>query len=842
MPFIRDWTFAYTTVTTGTTIACTLPQYAVNDLLVAILSADTYDATGSFTAGLNTGWSVLFLATNTVHINILYKIAGAGEANPTFTSTDSETYNCHLVAIGDVNTTTPFNGTGGAGTGYITGNSAAGRTAMPNLTTTVNNSLILRIATCSAAAVPGVLEGACIFEDAADGSAHSDGLSWGFMPTAGVTPTVYANMSSTSAGLLATIGISPPSGGATVIPTYCSADLSVYLDPIHGITAYNTNTAFAATATTYFSTTLNGQTLGNGTAAAAADVGINSYHSMGRLTGVTTAGNWSGGALVLATANKPNVAGKNVICHIKPSTPKVYQNTDPIAKAGVNGLAFGMCSAANTDYRVWHVHGKGTNWNTAQHVPVVINDGNTTGRIQNTGTLNTASILAFGVFNSGFTVAPIFDHGSLWVLDTTTVCGGNSTYPVTIPGIVKACATGKERMSVLQEGTSQMLMMQPIQIGNGGTNPVYLDLNSTAIEIPAQYSIADSAVYYCSVDNVAGLTYYPGASDIIKHRNSVISSKNKYHWGIHASASVASSVYDFTNLSIIGAGTVSLKSGATIIGASWTSCDAVAAVGAILQGCSFNTTTGVNALTLASTAECAAVDNCSFTSNTRAIKITATGTYEFNGHTFSGNTYDIENSSAGTVIVNNINGSNASTFINTGGGTTVINNPVTVSVTCFNAKTLAAILNARVLLQAATGGPLPYNASVTITCASSTATVTHTAHGMVSGQKIVIKGAAEKEYNGVYTITYISTSSYSYTVTGTPASPATGTILCTGVVLDGLTDSSGILQDTAYNYKGSQPVSGKARKGSAAPLYQTSSVLGTITNTGVSLSAFLVPD
>ncbi len=189
MPFIRDWTFAYTTLTTGTTIACTLPLHVQNDLLVAIISADTYDASGGFTAGLNTGWTVLFLATNTVHLTVLYKIAGAAETNPTFTSTDTETYNCHLVAVGDINTATPFNGTGGAGAGYITSNSAAGRTVMPNLTTTVNNSLILRIATCSAAAVPGVLEGACTSEDAADGSAHSDGFGWSFVPTAGLTPT-----------------------------------------------------------------------------------------------------------------------------------------------------------------------------------------------------------------------------------------------------------------------------------------------------------------------------------------------------------------------------------------------------------------------------------------------------------------------------------------------------------------------------------------------------------------------------------------------------------------------------------------------------------------------------
>lgn len=77
-----------------------------------------------------------------------------------------------------------------------------------------------------------------------------------------------------------------------------------------------------------------------------------------------------------------------------------------------------------------------------------------------------------------------------------------------------------------------------------------------------------------------------------------------------------------------------------------------------------------------------------------------------------------------------------------------------------------------------------YNsATVTITRSGSTATVSHTAHGYsssasspTSARRVKISGAAQSEYNGEFTITYVDANTYTYTVSGTPASPATGTI------------------------------------------------------------------
>lgn len=64
-----------------------------------------------------------------------------------------------------------------------------------------------------------------------------------------------------------------------------------------------------------------------------------------------------------------------------------------------------------------------------------------------------------------------------------------------------------------------------------------------------------------------------------------------------------------------------------------------------------------------------------------------------------------------------------------------------------------------------------------ITRSGATATVTTaTSHGLSNGDYAVIAGANQTEYNGVFKITFIDSGSFSYTVSGTPATPATGTI------------------------------------------------------------------
>lgn len=153
--------------------------------------------------------------------------------------------------------------------------------------------------------------------------------------------------------------------------------------------------------------------------------------------------------------------------------------------------------------------------------------------------------------------------------------------------------------------------------------------------------------------------------------------------------------------------------------------------------------------------------------------------------------------------------------------------------------------NARVWLKASDGtGYLPYQESVTITQTGGVATVSHTAHGLVTGDWVEIKGVTNGDnYNGAQQITYVSDNSYTYTcLSGLPAT-ATGTITSTGAIFNDLTDSSGDVSDSR-SLSGAQPVTGWVRLSTTpGSLYVTQPIGGSISaTTGLTINVTMVSD
>lgn len=66
--------------------------------------------------------------------------------------------------------------------------------------------------------------------------------------------------------------------------------------------------------------------------------------------------------------------------------------------------------------------------------------------------------------------------------------------------------------------------------------------------------------------------------------------------------------------------------------------------------------------------------------------------------------------------------------------------------------------------------------SATITRSGSTATATVAAHGYANGDYVLMAGANETEYNGTFVISNVTANTFDYAVTGSPATPATGTV------------------------------------------------------------------
>ena len=230
-----------------------------------------------------------------------------------------------------------------------------------------------------------------------------------------------------------------------------------------------------------------------------------------------------------------------------------------------------------------------------------------------------------------------------------------------------------------------------------------------------------------------------------------------------------------------------------------------------------------------------------------SIELTGTGSYNFTDINFTRGWEnettgaDVYNNSGGAVTINIIGGTAPTVRNGSGASTVLVVNPVTTTITVQNTAG-TKIQNARVLATAASGGDYPFEESVTITRSGSTASVSHTAHGMVNGDKVVIQKAVQNEYNGVYTISNVTTNAYDYTVSGTPTTPATGTITSTTAIISGLTDINGEIADTR-TYSVNQPLSGRVRKSTSAPYYKTADVVGTVNkDNGLSLTIVMLSD
>ncbi len=488
------------------------------------LVGQTIQTSGFTNGGNNTSKIIESISTTTITNDTITVTSGTGLVDES--GNNDERVICF-----------PFNGLG-----FATSNaaSATGRNALPTMTTDKDNCLLIWQAAPDAISVPCIIEGACQLIAGKDNTGFSDSCAWGFQAKAGTTPTVYESSMNTSGIVteMAVLAVNSPSTGATVIPGYTASDSSTYVTPLTGaaFSGFGTDSATTNTITTTFTGTINGKPLVVGaTTVTQADTGINSYHAMSECAGVVTAKTWAGVRTVIASRN---LASHNILFHIQPMLPVDIQTTDSVSLNGVMGVAIGLASTTSR-FKVWHVGGTFTSWGTQRHSPVVINTDASDGIIQTTesgGSFDPTGVTVIGVMVSGKIVLPRWLVGSVWALDTCVVAGGISTEPLDLPQIIRAYADGHERRSGILEGTGQALILGPLQLGDGGTNPIYLGLDSTAIEFPRQYDKSRREVYYNSVDNYAGLIYYAGPGDTILHQNSVVSSPSRYKWGLHSSS------------------------------------------------------------------------------------------------------------------------------------------------------------------------------------------------------------------------------------------------------------------------------------------------------------------
>lgn len=411
--------------------------------------------------------------------------------------------------------------------------------------------------------------------------------------------------------------------------------------------------------------------------------------------------------------------------------------------------------------------------------------------------------------------------------------------------------TGRHRLGLFQESGGTYLWKGLLSFGTTGSSVTFSDSNETII-------IDDCPHTYPSFNKIE---VNNASSSVTLTNVSFISTATTAN-GVGYFDMVANATVNLTGCNWNSMGTFNFNTNATITGNSFNGCGQITHGGATFDSCNFQGyegTAGTAYMLYGVAADPdGELDNCSFTkgtASTHAIEFDATNTpttITLRGIDFSG--YNAANgnndstlyfpSTSKSYTVNLIGCSgNISYRVGTGGSVTLVSDPVTVQVTVRDAGTGSLVEGARVLLEVADGTNFPYQDSVTISGTGTTATVTHTAHGLATNDYIVIRGSDADEYNGVYQITVTGANTYTYNTgetvsTGSP----TGTITATLAIISGVTSATGVLTDSR-TYGSNQAVTGRVRKSTSSPLYVQGTISETVNNTtGLSVTVQLVRD
>jgi hypothetical protein len=176
---------------------------------------------------------------------------------------------------------------------------------------------------------------------------------------------------------------------------------------------------------------------------------------------------------------------------------------------------------------------------------------------------------------------------------------------------------------------------------------------------------------------------------------------------------------------------------------------------------------------------------------------------------------------------------------------TVVVDPVTTKITCEDLNG-TMLENVRVFLETADNGGgsgFPYQAATSsLTQTGGTATLTASvAHGLATGDYVVVRGANDEYYNKTAQITVSSTTVFTYSVSTSAAASAGGTPVFSYCAISGLTATTGIIQ-SSKTWPASQGLTGWARKSTTSPYYQQSPINIADASGGTDLLVLMLSD
>ncbi len=524
---------------------------------------------------------------------------------------------------------------------------------------------------------------------------------------------------------------------------------------------------------------------------------------------------------------------KVMLWHSQCNAPNRIQ-VNNVANGGLRIRIYSGTGSPPSTYKEYYVGGNDTPFaaSISGQYPLVI-DLNDTSHDASSGTFSNTSVTSFAVLTNRTNMAGSNTNwnyqGKMYLLDTTKTSSSTPTFSGSGASIVDAVTqiqgsnyTNKFGSWVRQIGDVVFLDI-PFRIGNNSSITTFTDDGKTIIS-PKANDPADPRVRVTTQALRTYLNLRNNAADTATFSGTWIwNVRSPFDWDQDDSA-----VVTFNSPTFRGMGEITL--GSSITGdATFDDVDAVilADTGVDLDGSTFRNQNGNHALEMTAGAMDIADMRFESYASKHAILIDTAGTYNFSNVFFDqSGTNDIETThSSGEVVINITNGGTTPTVTKTGAGTYKVNSLKTIK--CI-AQTVdgTKVQNVRVHMRVNASGGLPYQASVTISNSGTTATVTHTAHGLSTNDKVFIEGASHTENNGVHQITVTAANTYTYTMASAPGSSPTGTITSTFVLVNGLTDVNGEVS-ASVNIGADQAYTGSARKASSSPYYKPFPLVGT---------------
>lgn len=413
--------------------------------------------------------------------------------------------------------------------------------------------------------------------------------------------------------------------------------------------------------------------------------------------------------------------------------------------------------------------------------------------------------------------------------------------------------SGRHVLGLFQDAGGSYLWKGLLSFGTTASSVTFSDSNETIIIDDCPHTYA--AFNKIEVNNASSSVTLTNISFI-----STATTSN----GVGYFEMVDNATVSLTGCSFNSMGTFIFDTNATVTGCTFNGCGQITHGGADFDSSNFQGyegTAGTAYMTYAINADPdGELDNCSFTKGTaatHAIEFDATNTpttitlrgIDFSGYNASNGNNDStlyfpSTSKSYTVNLIGCTG-NISYRVGSGGSVTLVSNPVTLKAKVIDGGTGSDLQNARVLAWVTSAiNSFPYNSSISITGTGTTATVSHTSHGMSTNDWVIISGVTNDDvYNGTFQITVTGVDSYTYTTGGTiTSSPATGTPVCTYALLSGLTDANGEIQDS-WSISNDQPFNYRVRKASSEPYFISATGSDTFSATnGLSFTVQLTRD